>query len=73
MNVDVQAPPEVPVEQTQKTSPLTDIEKFRIIELPSRAGFLLSAIHRRELRRSSDLNDNQEAPEIVSHTPELFH
>jgi hypothetical protein len=33
MDVDVPAPPEVPVEQTRKTSPLTDIEKVRIIEL----------------------------------------
>jgi hypothetical protein len=33
MDVDVPARPEVPVEQTRKTSPLTDIEKFRIIEL----------------------------------------
>jgi hypothetical protein len=33
MNLDVPAPSEVPVEQTRKTSPLTDIEKFRIIEL----------------------------------------
>jgi hypothetical protein len=33
MNVDVPAPPEVPVEQTRKTSPFTNIEKFRIIEL----------------------------------------
>jgi hypothetical protein len=62
MDVDVPAPPEVPVEQTRKTNSLTDIEKFRIIELPSRAGFLLSAIHRRELRGGSDLNDIQEAP-----------
>jgi hypothetical protein len=33
MDVDVPAQPEVPVEQTRKTSSLTDIEKFRIIEL----------------------------------------
>jgi hypothetical protein len=33
MNMDIPVPPEVPVEQTRKTSPPTDIEKFRIIEL----------------------------------------
>jgi hypothetical protein len=32
MEVEIPAPPEVPVEQTRKTSPLTDIGKFRIIE-----------------------------------------
>jgi hypothetical protein len=73
MDVDVPAPPELPVEQTRKTSPLTDIEKSQIIELPSRTGFLFSAIRRRELRGGSDLNDSQEAPQIVSYTPELFH
>jgi hypothetical protein len=29
--------------------------------ISSRAGFLLSAIHRRELRGRSDLDDSQEA------------
>jgi hypothetical protein len=33
MDVNVSVPLEVPVEQTRKTSPLTDTEKFRIIEL----------------------------------------
>jgi hypothetical protein len=41
MDVDVPAPPEVPIEQTRKTNPLTDIAKFRIIEL-RKAPFLAS-------------------------------
>jgi hypothetical protein len=33
----------------------------------------LSATHPRELRGGPDLNDSQEAPQIVSYTLELFH